>query len=730
MRSSRFKLGLIWLGVWLLVALVPPWRMRALRQLTNPSASALLRSGANGFGLSPELEREAARRFPTDVGAQLAPLHGVQSQDLSAGPPPGQPYPVNRFDADQEANQATMRRRAIPYFRCYDELERRFPDSNAVRAQRLRDTMRGNMIGNQGPFAKRDLVLAKLLHAPVWLGKPELQSALRAALAGARREPDDGFYPWMQAVLQFSLERPDAALRALDAAGKCSRWSDDTGATVARRIALLKRLRGADWQDEDWETWAALLPHLAQMRSVARATTGQLRLARRRGDEARALQIAGILERAGANLSRGKDTLIGGLVGQAVCQIAWAAVVEDVPGVLKPTPSGVSTKEEQRALLLENRARRLNAFITYARAHGRSDLAQEAAHINASFDADELSEHFFQSGLGVDAVSRSAGQLSGAFVLGAALMWLSLAGALAWFVGWLVTLRHGGAQIGRAQTLAAACFCLGATGALLGFWVSQNGASSSFIYEFYGGEPPEPSPLAWLPSPFAWLANLVPFALPLLWLAPALLGVALRHVPRAKLRLRHPDGALDWKRITSLMLGSFLVGGLAVLYLSQAPRSALADQILLYVALVWCLCVIAAHVLFFLWAPRDKRLGRIFGIGALWTGLTALGLFLSSTENAAYAFGVALLALGMLALSLFFTRHQRGTSRGGAGAWLFDFALHARLTAGVLALGATFGYLGVSLWTIPVEARAGREVRRQLQIGEPAYLREQLQLHP
>ena len=718
---------MVWASVWLLVALIPLWRLRATRQLTNPSGSTTLETGANGIGLSPELEREAARRFPNDVAAQLAPLHGVQYQDLygvgQASPAP----PTLIGDANFAASQEVIRQRGVPYFHHYDELERRFPDSDAVRAQRLRDTTSGNLLRSQGPFPNGETLPPQYSHAQVWLARPELEASLRSAREGAQREPDNGFYPWMEALLLFSLDKPNEGIGALDLAGRCSRWSDDTNATVARRIALLHRFRAVDWQDEDAELWRLLFPHFAQVRALARATTGQMRMARRRGDEARALQIVGILQRAGANMARCKDTLIGELVGSAICQIAWRAAIEDDPGfdILSFSRLGIGstppqTPEQARAFFQQRRQRVFQQFLVHTRQHGRSDLAQEAIAINATLDATHLSDTFFQSGLGKDAISRSAGRLAGAYVLGMWLLWQTLAGSLAWLACWLVTLRRGNeARPLRAQTVAWSFFCLGASGALLGVWVSLNSTSfpGAFMAQFYGGDTPAP-------APSAWIVNLIPFAMPLLWIAPVLIGTALRHVPKFKLRLRGTNGELDTKRITSLALGSVLIGTFAAFYLTDGPKS----DIELYLALVWCLCLILAHVLFFVWAPPGKRLARILGIGAGWTGLAALWLYLSIPENLALGLFAALLAFALLGLSLFLTRRKPRSPRDETALpWLLDLALRARVTAGVMALGATLGYLLVALWTIPVEARAGREVQRQLRVGEPAFLREQLQ---
>lgn len=721
MHPSRLRFGLIaWAFVWLLVALVPSWRLNAERQWANPNANTSF--SAENYGLTRDLEREAARHFPNDVGAQLAPLRGVRFQDLYSLPPvPGEVLPPQIYlppSLDEAAKE--LRRRAVPYFRRYDELERRFPNSNAVRAQRLRDTTRGVLVVNIFPWAKGDDVSPRLRATPVWLAKPELEASLRTAVEGARREPDNGFFPWMQATLLFALDKPDDAIQALDTAGKCARWSDGTNQTVIRRLALLRRLRAANWQDDYWETWSALLPHLAQMRQAARAATAQMRLARRRGDEARALEIAGALQRAGGNMARCEDTLIGGLVGEAICSVARQAVIENVPGVpTEPTSFAGANAAQQRQSQKEFRRVRLQAFVAYMRAHNRPDLAREALEIEKTLHEVQLSAQSIRSDMdnGSDPVLRTTISLQIAFFLGMLLLWLSFAASLTWLGCWMFTVRRKGNTQARAKTIGWSFFCLGATGALFGVLLRIEQVLAPDLFNF---APDINSPSSSIPGqpPVGLL-----FIPAILWVAPIILSMAWERKPKLKPRWKLEMGKPNLRQLTSRGLWIVCFAGASIFALSSPLQLAPA---LFYFWIVWLLCLLVGSVLFIAGASRERRLARIFGLASFWTGTLGLMLGAPREDNQLQLQCIWDLALLMALAALFFRQRARKVEENTKGDWLFDFLGRVRIAASVLAIGAAFGYLGVALWTMPVEARAEGQLHRQLQIGEPAFLREQL----
>ena len=150
MRFFSKRLGLIiWGCLIAALLLIPAWRLRAARQwdfamgnfklALAPDESDVPYIVANSALPQPETpetppdelsapwEREAARRFPDDPLAQIAPLHKPGVHAVMA---PGNP----------RTNEIVTR-----YFARYDALQRRFPASNAIRAQRLRDVTRGDI---------------------------------------------------------------------------------------------------------------------------------------------------------------------------------------------------------------------------------------------------------------------------------------------------------------------------------------------------------------------------------------------------------------------------------------------------------------------------------------------------------------------------------------------------------------------------------------------------------
>lgn len=686
----RARWGLIlWSLVWLGILLVPLWRLR----VTSEWQGILSVFRRPQPVLRTNFEDEVARRYPNDAGAQLAPLHTDFYRFTHPTSAPGQSIVVAPSSTRQEVERQNLAQKVLPYFAKYDELERRFPDSNAVRAQRLRDTTSGWLIKNEGPPAKDQKSSPE---RGVWLNRPELEASLRTAQEGARHEPNNGFYPWMQAMLCFSLDRPDEAIRALDRAGRCTKWSDDTFNTAARRIELRRRVEPVGWEASSIELWSLLLPHLAPMRSTARAATGQMRLARQRGDEARALEIAGILQRAGGVMVRSQDSLISSLVGTAVCVIAWKATTEDLPAPTKPT-----SNQEIRRQYLER-------FVVYALAHGRADLGEEAQHIFNGQDIHQLSALYNQPNS--ELLTKYGNIIFSTFWLNSWILHLALAGSLVWFVTWLLTRTKQKGDAARGVTLLYAFFCSGATAAILGFLTPWSMTAAT---NFIGEETPP------IPPAIAMLQNFLPYVLIALWLLPLMGNTFLRSSSVARPELTLNRRKIEWQRLLSMGLwclpGALLLWVRAYSYSFMGSLEALSPLITaIAVALV------VASACWMAWSSKEHLALRVLTYMACWMGLLSFILVAVGKEDPFYGRN-----LGVLALLLAIGACVVG-SRMGQRSALQDFFYRTRLTAAVLALNATLGYAGVTLWSVPVERKAQMLLQHELRVGETAFLREQL----
>ena len=71
--------------------------------------------------------------------------------------------------------------------------------------------------------------------------KSWLKSAQIARDAGAL-EPDNVFWPWMEAAFEFAGRRDDAALRAFQRAAKCTRYQDYSATINHERIEWLQKI--------------------------------------------------------------------------------------------------------------------------------------------------------------------------------------------------------------------------------------------------------------------------------------------------------------------------------------------------------------------------------------------------------------------------------------------------------------------------------------------------------
>lgn len=604
MEFVRHKFGLrlgltLWFAVALLVAVVPAWRLRAARQWDNARVQFAWNSDV--YGLTPALQEAAARRFPDEAAAQLAKFHGLRWVGVGA---------------DLAFDNPDFRLAERKYFARYDALERRFSRSNAVRAQRLLDATRGPLAIDEGPQPPGAPRPASSTKTQPWLSQSALRGAVQSARRAAQIEPDNGFFPWMEAVFEFALKQDTAALAALERAGRCSRFDDYITQTVRDRLELAGRFRATSWEDEYSAYYSALLPHLTKMRSAARAAMGRARAARARGDETRALQITGIVMRAGALVARSDAITITAFSGAAIRSLAWQGAIEDLPDAPRledfraantsAAPFNSSqemierTRAEGRAASEQYKRALVQRFARYARENGRSDLAREAL---ASADERESWRADFVPGEPpFNALQERAQALARAHWLGALALRLSVVGALLWLVLWPLSSREL-SRAARRATLLAAMFSLGASAMLL---VALSRAPSVVSFA-----PPQTYDLPLPPTDAftVWLDNWpqITFAL---WALPLGVAVVVQRAPAALSAL---------KFVGALLLLATLIRVLSSVIL-DANRGPNTFDAPLPLALPLALaCAALGAVLLFRWARARQLLAPTAVALALWT---------------------------------------------------------------------------------------------------------------
>ncbi len=775
MHALRKRLGLIlFSAIWLSVLLVPVWRWRAGNQI---------REVQNGFdfsaGLSPALQQEAARRFPDDPAAQFAPLRGFSQQAL-----------VREYSA-QPHDAAKLSALVARYFGRYDALQRRFPDANFGRIQRLRDTCIGGFALDEGPVEAPNAANAPLLPGAVptprptpWFPPAQREAALSVAREGARRDPNNGFFPWMEAILEFSFRRNDNALRALQVAGGCKGWDDDTLGTPRRRLGVLRRLRFVASEDPVSEWYSMLLPHFAAMRSASRAALWQAKQARARGDNRRAWQIIGSLQRAaGVLATRSNSSVLSRLVGEAICVNTWSFALT---GQVAPPPMPYETTFYHTPQMVQEREafnRALAArFAADASAQGYGDLAREARELVAQMDGERLQASYsLQPPAPPIPWVRTIGEFGRAYYLNTLSLRYVLFAAPLWAVCALLTKGREEltARTLRRSLLLSMCGAGICAYVFVLLWTHQLG---DWIFLLPDGRTMNGFPGVSLPG------SLAPFALPFeAWAMGSMVWWVLRHTPWKRLGQwtrrefsrrefsRRPR--LAWAPVRPVRVLLLVLGGLLLLAAWAAWQQGADVAAFLWsengnIVLVPALC---AALGVSVWRTPWKRLAQwAFALRPrlsrgpmrpLWVLLMALGALSLLAAGAAWREAPGVVAVlwsengntlllaalgGVLAGSVWLLLTGRakrtaqrwrvaasklglaGWVRWGAPLWAWalrgvvQLAAWLRPACAVIALMASLVYFALSLTTLPTERTAKAQLGHMFEIGEAAFLREQL----
>lgn len=746
MRFIRSRFGVVlWCVIALLILAVPLWRLRAVRQWNFASVQKALRPDYNSspilvagqpeptrvpipYGFTADDEAAARRRFPAEPVAQLARLNtGDLWREINAITGP------ISLSASAQKDQLAQQQRELEklnpriwkltdaYFAQYNDLLGRFPESKLVRAQYLRDMLSVTSIADEGPLPKKDEYEQSFLALKsTWPASPAtLDKAIAVARESARLLPDNAYFRWAEAIFQFAQKRPDKALSALEAAGRCANFDDYTFEGIQQRVELLQLLRAVGWEDELIE-WAGFpFPHYSKMRSAARAATGQMRLARRRGDEKTAFRWAAATASASYPVARcERNSLICKLVGQALCHIVWRAALEAEPN--PPKIERVPGETEEQYLAKYARYVQLNSerFARFARAGGDDALARQTLAIVPQLDANTLGKFATQFFL------TSFNRLSDFYWFGAQLLRISLCGALVWGACFLVTRNHPAPVAEtRRRVLLPAMFCAGVTGALL---VSAKSLIPGLDTLIFGAiEPTSDESLSvfvvalrdYWPALIIAIWTFVLFGVPLwmrVWRA------------RSKSKTERQKKPLSLLRVVAALVGFAVLLGIFFAFVAFVPTEEVAGIITVVAVVAAALLAVGASLTLIWRARGSERTVAICGVVAFWLLIAAPFAQSSRPDGPFYVFvlrtfaGLLILVAPILALRVWRLPVEQIKEVA------FQLAARARIAAGVLALLCAVAYLGITLWTIPIERKTRAMMQRQLQIGEVAWLREQI----
>lgn len=700
MHWLQKRLGLkLFVACWLLVLLIPNWREDAREQWGNETWSFDSPIGESTSKKTALL----ASRFPDDWAAQLEALNAHDN--------------VYTFSTAATQGEAAKPR----LFEAYAQLSRRFPRENEIRKAWLRDVTRGGLdIDVESAYAHPS-PQKRPKKQENWLPKVEIEAAIAAAREGAKIEPQNSFFPWMESALHFALKRPSDALAALERAAGCAFFDDGTTQTVRRRLELLGRVQNVGWGDKSRAMWSLLLPHLGKMSAIASAAMKISGQVHRRGEKVRALHIAATVARAAATLSNSQGT-IAVWVGDEIQQIAWHGALKNAGrDIESPRFAGgeslMETKE--RLAVYQSHSEDLaRTAAAYARELNQEPIAKQALNTLPHLKGRRLAASYQENAF--NGTFRDARRLAKAFWLQSRLLRFSLVSAVLWVVAFALTFRAAlPADLKRTMAVWAA-FCVGATAVLLGVGVVYFGLGSTDGFFLDDGERVSSYALEYARN----LSGLVV----LLWSFPvivtALLNAVKDHaVKRPRLTLEK-HGFSAQRMVKILIYGVMSVSVATFFFIVGYAPSGGSDWERIAVALLFVFgaSVVAAGVFHAATTSGNQRIAAILVWAVPWLLLSAMAVR-ESFYGTVWVVLILAIALVFVGLSAHLTNWRPAplTLR-----FFFEVLARARVLAATLAVASAIFYLGVRIGVLPEEARMNALIDTQLKIGEVAWLEERL----
>ena len=603
------------------------------------------------------------------------------------------------------------------YWRQLDALVARYPDNLALRRAKL--------------VSANNLQLTTQIYAPQRLRdsrfkgiresyKPQQRAiVIEQARVGARQAPNDGFFPWMEAIALWDRD-DEAALQALERAARTGDFDDGI---MANQRALLswqqkQKQYPLQWDEKLGTVYGALFPHYAQIKVLQNEVIWSGIEHYRRGDKAGAyrrwriaLEVAGALRRSH---SHGPQAiLLGIIIGESMQKEVWNTVAKELN-----LPTNFDKKKAP-----ENW--QLSAFQALARRDAQGALAQYAAREHADSQVKKINApgvmDNYDAALGLSATSTRL-SLQTPWI-GRNVFWLSVVGSLCSliFLAWRRLSERIGGEVSAAQI---AFFGALWTGALaLAAW---------------GRVGPEMKTLSSLSSaggveavPWNWLIDFFDDA-PLFWMAVTatlLSSIALCYWQKARedrrlqqqiLREGKPvPRSFAWWPVAVVLL--WLLSFAAVTPLLSDGNNDNRELL----SLIWFALTALALALTIVQVERSSTLDKSRRRLAILSAICALipfglGAFFDFGQSVPLFFAAAFLMLGALGILIYLGLTATG--------WrpLFAHALAVALqTMGGVAVVCSVAFLLASLAALPVRARQNRVVDDYIARGEVDWMRSQ-----
>jgi hypothetical protein len=378
-----------------------------------------------------EAQRKAADRAPDDFAVQMAAAR--------SGIPAGAPAFASESDASL-VSQADRIRTLADRFSTLPDYYATVTRLDTLGRVRITRTEGDRLTAKYTPRKE----VPRTSSAPEQLARFEADCA-----AGERLDPGNAYFPTMRAVVLFEMKRDAEAVAALRRAGKLNRWDDYVRNEVIGPMRLAQ-LSGGDRTAlyKVAVSAAVLLPHFAQLRSLARMATWKAVQAETGDQPKEGLAIRRDIMRIGANLRANSTTSIGVLVGTAIVHLAASR-----PGGAPAVQRSAGGTNQQTA------RERDKAFTDFARRNGETELAAWAVKES---EAEETSRNIITRGInlstfGTPAISRlMRGWIADLIAISNAIWLLLLSAAAAVYLRWRKAREEAGIHHDDRFVLAAA----------------------------------------------------------------------------------------------------------------------------------------------------------------------------------------------------------------------------------------------------------------------------------
>ncbi len=689
--------------LWLFIALFPPTReiLRAFPAWTGVF-------GGSAFDLPVARFDQLARQTPAD------PTVLAWKQEIDLG----------------GATRGAAFQRALGEM---DALSARFPADLSLPAQRLRLSLWKRVAIRTREEAQRA--------APPksqWLGDEDFALASRIAQKAEAREPDNAFWPWMDAVFCFARRQNEAGIAGLERASKCARFDDYSAHVRRARMKWFQNQANPLWEEKLGLFFNTPFPPIEPMRNTVLAATLDATRARKSGDNARAARLETAILGACRVWQRSENDIVVRVSRYAARQSLEKLLEMPAPKPPPLTRNG-STPYIDPAIHLTQLTR---AWAAFARQNGRAEWSRNADFLIPGATPDAASEFLHRDLWREFGLPAPWGRIAVAapplLMILAALCWV---GASIWLIGGLATRIAARATKNPAPetipTRGEVALC-----ANFSLWAFL-GAALVFLRWFWGTPFDVFSASAMRGEATGMLAlGLV------LWLGIWLLPVTFAGWKRGHRVVRVYQIQASEKEVLrpvgraprALWWGIFLIFGIATL----TDGRGLWDGTPFQSPSAFFIAAGAAIVALALEIVRFRRSGRTLGprfriektaaapgfepvmLRLLRAGVWLLcpALLLVAINNLPPFWGDRIVMLVPFFLVLFCAvwLERKGARRADfTRAW----QLAAR-SAGVLSLVWSVIFLGLCLGLWPLRAQLNHQLDRRLQIGENAWMREQV----